>query len=148
MAINFIGGLLGKAGGETAGQMVGAVGNALDKLFTSDGERLTHGEIMEKLRQQPGVLQVELNKIEAASASVFVAGWRPAIGWVCALSLFAYYVPRFSLAAVLWVRQSWEIGTLVPYPDGAIESLMELVVAMLGIGALRTIEKFGGVASK
>ncbi|WP_428247201.1 3TM-type holin [Ferrovibrio sp.] len=125
---------------------VEAVGNALDKLFTSDDERAAANIVMEKLRQQPGALQVELNKMETASGSLFIGGWRPAIGWVCAISLAFFYWPQFSLAAVMWVRLCWELRQLEPYPVTEISGLMELVIAMLGLAGLRTFEKFGNKA--
>lgn len=134
-------------GGAAAGQAVAtpieAIGNVFDKLFTSDEEKAQAAAVLAKLQQRPGELQVELNKIEAASGSLFVAGWRPAIGWVCALSLGCFYIPQFVLAAIMWVRLCWELRQLEPYPATEIAGLMELVVAMLGLGALRTLEKFG-----
>lgn len=80
--------------------------------------------------------QLEINKTEAAHASIFVAGWRPAIGWVCALTLFYQYV----------VRPTW----LFFHPDAPLValdgSLWELMFGMLGIGGLRTFEKVKGVS--
>ncbi|MDQ6974821.1 MAG: 3TM-type holin, partial [Mariprofundaceae bacterium] len=73
--------------GGSVAQPVEAVGNVMDKLFTSDDERLTHEEVRLRLAQKPHLAQIELNKIEAAHRSIFVAGWRPAIGWVCAAGL-------------------------------------------------------------
>jgi hypothetical protein len=134
-------------GAEVAGKGVAApieaVGNALDKLFTSDDEKAAAAIVMEKLRQQPDALQVELNKIEAGSGNWFVAGWRPAIGWVCAISLAAYYWPQFVLASIIWVKQCLVGSQILPSPVGQIEGLMELVFAMLGLGLMRTVEKFG-----
>lgn len=135
-----------EAAGKGVGSVIDAIGNAADKLFTSDAERLQFQQALEQLRQRPGELQVELNKIEAASGNWFVAGWRPWIGWVLGWSLAFYYWPQFVLASVLWVRQSWDLGNIVPYPIDRIEGLMELVVAMLGLGTLRTVEKWKGVA--
>ena len=142
-------GLLSLFTGELVGKGVAspveAVGSALDKLFTSDAERMQAEAVMEKLRQQPHILQAEISKIEAAHGSVFVAGWRPAIGWVCALSLASYFLPRHILAAILWTQQSWNAQTLAPYPV-QIDGLLELVFALLGLGLLRTTEKMGKVA--
>ena len=115
---------------------VEAVGNALDKLFTSDEELAQAEAVMEKLRQQPGALQVELNKIEAQHRSVFVAGWRPYIGWVCGTGL-AF---TFLVNPVI----QWYTGK--PGPVLPSEIMTELVIALLGLGALRTAEKFAGRA--
>jgi hypothetical protein len=125
---------------------ISAVGNIVDNLFTSKDEKLTHEEVKLRLLQQPNLAQVELNKIEAAHRSVFVAGWRPAIGWVAATGLFFFYVPQYMMASVVWIKlivaNDWQ---LVPYPVGA-DGLLELVMALLGMGALRTMEKMKGKA--
>ena len=73
-------GILSKIIGGAAAQPVQAVGNVLDKLFTSDEERLDKKIILERLMQQPSLAQIELNKVEAQHRSLFVAGWRPFIG--------------------------------------------------------------------
>ena len=85
---------------------------------------------------QAAMAQVEVNKIEAAHSSVFVAGWRPSIGWVCAAGL--------AWAFVLAPIASWALvvmGIKGELPAIQTNYLMELVLAMLGIGGLRTFEK-------
>lgn len=57
-----------------------AVGNVLDALFPSDKERLHKKAVLARIAQQPGLVQSEINKIEAVHKSVFAAGWRPFIG--------------------------------------------------------------------
>lgn len=89
---------------------------------------------------QSAMAQTETNKIEAAHTSVFVAGWRPFIGWVCGLGLATYYVPKHVLAAFFWIRQSWAAQSLAAYPIDE-SGLMELTLALLGFGVLRTTEK-------
>ena len=84
--------MLSKLIGATAAQPIEAIGNVLDKLFTSDEEKLQANAVLEKLKQHPGELQVELNKIEAQHRSIFVAGWRPFIGWICGLGLANVYL--------------------------------------------------------
>jgi hypothetical protein len=118
-----------------------AIGNVFDKLFTSDAERAQAEAVLEKLRQHPAELQVELNKIEAAHRSVFVAGWRPAVGWICALGVGWAYLghPLF-----LWAAALWSPG-LQP-PAIQTDSLFELVLAMLGMAGLRSFEKSAGRA--
>ncbi len=116
-----------------------AIGNVFDKLFTSDAERAQAEAVLEKLRQHPAELQVELNKIEAAHRSVFVAGWRPAVGWICALGVGWAYLghPLF-----LWAAALWSPGLQPPVVQ--IDSLFELVLAMLGMAGLRSFEKSTG----
>lgn len=134
-------------GGDAVAKPVEAVGNVLDKLFTSDDERLSRAEAMARLAQRPAELQVEINKLEAQHRSVWVAGWRPGIGWVCGLSLALYFIPQYGTAAAVWIKAcaTAEWKTLPPYPVTA-DALMELVFAMLGMATLRTAEKRMGVS--
>lgn len=117
-------------------QPVEVVGNVLDKLFTSDEERLDKKILIERLRQQPALAQVALNKVEAQHRSLFVAGWRPSLGWICALGL-AF---TFLINPVL----QWLTGQ--PGPELPTDIMLELVLGMLGLGALRTVEKLNGRA--
>lgn len=86
--------------------------------------------------------QLEVNKAEASSSSPFTSGWRPAIGWVCALALFTQYIARPMLQ---WVG----IVSGHPFPElpGIDGNLWQLMLGMLGLGGLRTFEKTKGVAS-
>jgi len=139
------GGFIAKMFGKAAAEPVEALGNALDGLFTSDEERKAQDIVMEKVRQQPGALQVMLNQVEAQHRSIFVAGWRPFIGWVCGLGLGIYFIPQYIMATYMWVKLVLATGVMQPYPASP-DALMELVIALLGLGTLRTLEKFGGRA--
>jgi len=127
--------------GANAATPIDAISNLFDKLFTSDEERLQASAVLEKLRQHPAELQVELNKIEAAHRSIFVAGWRPAVGWVCAAGVAWAYIghPVFAWAAALWSPGLQPPGIIT-------DNLIELVLAMLGMAGLRTLEKATGKA--
>ena len=81
----------------------------------------------------------EINRTEAASGSVFVAGWRPAIGWVCACALGFQYLAR---PLATWASGVWWPG--LPALPGLDDSLWQLMFGMLGLGSLRTIEKTRG----
>lgn len=133
-------GVLNNLLGSQLVQPVEAVGNVLDKLFTSDEERLDKTIMLTRLNQQPSVAQIELNKIEAQHRSIFVAGWRPFIGWVCGFNLMYLTFLRDLVA--------WGFGAFAPHmtPPPAIGADMttELVIALLGLGALRTVEKNTG----
>lgn len=85
--------------------------------------------------------QMDTNKAEAASASMFVAGWRPAIGWCCAAALAAQYIgrPLLQWAGVL-TGHNW------PVLPGIDDNLWQLMLGMLGLGGLRTFEKVKGAA--
>jgi Holin of 3TMs, for gene-transfer release len=134
-------GLLSGILGGGAADAVGAVGNAFDKLFTSDEERQQAQVVLERLRQNPHILQAEVNKIEAGHRSLFVAGWRPFIGWVCGIGLLWAFLgqPVFAWAVALW-------GLDITPPQIVTENMMELVLALLGLGGLRSFEKFTGRA--
>ena len=119
---------------EDISKPIDSIGNAIDKIFTSDDERLTHKEILERLRQAPDTAQHEINKIEAKSNLLFIAGWRPFIGWICGFSvLYSFFIQPilFSFGFISYQLNSSE--------------LMPLVLAMLGMSANRTLEKIKGV---
>ena len=83
--------------------------------------------------------QREINRTEAQHNSIFVAGWRPAIGWVCASALaFQYLVRPFWL----WVLAVW--WPQAPVPPGLDGMLWELMFGMLGMGGLRSWDKTKG----
>ncbi len=88
--------------------------------------------------------QREINRQEAASASVFVAGWRPAVGWLCVVTLFYQWV--------IVPTASWAFLTaglvLPPLPHLEGQDTQTLLYALLGIGGLRTIDKLGGGDTK
>jgi hypothetical protein len=135
---------LAKIFGTGAGEIIKPLADGLDKLFTSKDEKLTHEEIRMRILNEPSLAQIDINKAEAQHRTVFVAGWRPFIGWVCGLSLGAYYIPQFVLASYLWVKMCLESNELLAYPDVNADSLFELVLAMLGMAGLRTYEKLKG----
>ncbi len=124
-----------------------AVGNVIDKLFTSDDERLTAEALLTRLAQQPGLAQVELNKVEAGHRSIFVAGWRPSIGWVCSLALLYNFILRD--LANYWMDIGASAGWWLPVvhpPALQMETLTTVLLSLLGLGALRTVEKVRGVS--
>ena len=85
--------------------------------------------------------QLDINKTEAASSSVFVAGWRPSIGWVCSIALFYQYVLRPIVQFIAVVS-----GHPLPPMPGIDDNLWELMLGMLGLGGLRSFEKVKKVA--
>jgi len=97
-------------------------------------------------------LQLEINRQEAAHASIFVAGWRPFIGWSCGLAIFCYYVPRFIVGVYFWgksvlvLMNTGTLAALPPMPDMGVGDLIALVTVLLGASTLRTIEKQLGVS--
>ena len=129
-------GLLSKIfGGGDAIAGVTAVGNVLDNLFTSKDEKLTHEEIRMRIAQEPHMVQTEINKIEAQHRSIFVAGWRPWIGWVCGMGVLNMMLIN------PWIQ--WITG--LPGPELPADTIMQLTLGMLGLlGTMRTVEKIKG----
>lgn len=85
--------------------------------------------------------QQSTNTVEAASASVFVAGWRPFIGWVCGAA-FAF---KFILAPLLAFGFA-VAGHPIALPVLDFTEMSTVLLGMLGLGGLRTVEKVKGVA--
>jgi len=79
-------------------------------------------------------LQSEINKVEAQHRTIFVAGWRPFIGWVCGVALAYNFILRDLLV--------WFIGPEQVPPALQMEHLMTVLIGMLGLGGMRTFEKF------
>ena len=80
--------------------------------------------------------QAEINKVEAASESLFVSGWRPAIGWICAFALFAQYI---GAPLLTWIAANTLGWTAPPRMDWS--ELTTLLLGMLGLGYYRTLDK-------
>lgn len=122
--------------GGTANTTIHAIENLFDKLFTSDEERQQAELLLEKLRSRPLELQAELNLLEAKHYSLFVAGWRPFIGYICGLSLAMIFIIN---PCIMWY-------TGRPGPTMPTEIVIEIIIALLGLGGLRTFEKITGRA--
>jgi hypothetical protein len=85
--------------------------------------------------------QMDINKVEAANPSVFVSGWRPFIGWVCGSACAWNWIglPIAKLAAVV-------LGHSIDLSPADLTEMMPVLLGMLGLGGLRTLEKFKGVS--
>ena len=114
----------------------GLISSALD-LF--DGGKKREAELLLKQVDQvhaAAMAQLEVNKIEASSSSLFVSGWRPAIGWTMALAIFSDFVLR---PYMIWAS-GW-YPSLPVFPSLISDNLWELMAGMLGLSGLRTFEK-------
>jgi hypothetical protein len=120
------------------------IGAVADLANTVIG-RLFPDKSEQERQQLAAVLQVvqgqlETNKVEAGSQSMFVAGWRPFIGWVCgagcAWNWIGLPVAKFALAAA---------GHPLPLNPADLSEMMPLLIGMLGLGGMRTFEKVQGV---
>lgn len=125
--------------------LIGPVTSLLDKFIPDAGERdrLAHeiATMSERHAQELAKGQLEVNKAEAAHKSMFVAGWRPFVGWTCGLALFWHFL---GLPVTLFVTAY--LGTELPtLPTFDMQSLMTVLLGMLGLGGLRTFEKAKGI---
>lgn len=89
---------------------------------------------------QLATAQIEVNKVEAASANIFVAGWRPFIGWCCGAIFACNYIGTPLLA---WLSPL--LGIPAP-PRLEIGEVLPVLLGMLGLGTLRTVDKKFGTA--
>jgi hypothetical protein len=127
--------------------LIGPVTGLLDKFIEDKDQRaqLAHdlATMAERHAQELAVSQIEVNKAEAASGSVFKGGWRPFIGWVCG-GAFAYHFVLQPVIVFVVVAAGVE---LPPLPEFDMASLMTVMMGMLGLGGLRTYEKQKGIAN-
>lgn len=91
---------------------------------------------------QQVIAQIDVDKTEAASNSMFVAGWRPAVGWICGLGIGCDVIVRPLLS---WV--STVFGHPLTLPPLDLSTLMPLLLGMLGLGAMRSWDKTQGAAN-
>ena len=120
--------------GSQVKEPIEAVGNVLDALFTSDEETLNLELLKQRLAMKPTLAQIEINNVSATHRSIFVAGARPFLLWVCGIGYaFAFLINPI----VQWV-------TGAPGPILPMDSMAELTMGMLGLAGLRTVEKLQG----
>ena len=91
------------------------------------GKEIDPDKMMELVK-----VQSEINKMEAQHRSIFVAGWRPFIGWICGLALAYNFIIRDLIA--------WVSPDIMP-PAIQMDQLITILLGMLGLGGLRTFEK-------
>ena len=118
--------------------LIGPVSGLLDKFIEDKDQKnaLAHeiATMSERHAHEALKGQLEINKVEAAHKSLFVAGWRPAIGWVCMLGLL--YNTIIANVLSIWIE--------VPEVDTTL--LVPVMMGMLGLGAMRPYEKVNHVS--
>lgn len=129
--------------------------SAIDKIWPDPIKRAEQYQALEALRQAGDidrlhaevsliVGQLEINKVEAANPSLFVAGWRPAVGWVGAIAMaYAYLIEPFArfIAMVFFDYTG-------AFPVLDLSGLWPILTGMLGLGALRSWDKANGTETK
>jgi hypothetical protein len=139
--------------------LIGGVGEFVKDVRTAiTGKEVLTGEQIALLDAQSKALeaalinadvllaqgQMDINKIEAQSTSFFKSGWRPAVGWVCVVGLAYQFIGRPLLP---WILDAC-MYTVKDLPSLDMGSLLTLLGGLLGLGGLRTFEKYKGVATK
>jgi len=137
---------------DAIGAGLGVIGKIIDRVIpdkeAQDKAKLALLEMQQRgeLAQLDAALksdlgQMDINKQEAASSSLFVAGWRPMVGWVCAGALAYSFILLPMLRAIL---AAWKPGLTIPSID--MSDLWPLMMGMLGLGGMRSWEKAKGVS--
>ncbi len=127
-------GFLSKLIGGGIGELAGGVASAIDRFVETPEEKKAAELLLLKAQKEPAKWQAEISKAQVAHRSLFVAGARPFIMWVCGVGfLFSFVINPI----IQWV--SGDIGPQMP-----IEIMLELTLAMLGLSGLRTLEKLSG----
>jgi CheY-like chemotaxis protein len=125
--------------------LVAPVSGLLDKFIEDKDQRalLAHeiATLAEKQAQEQIVEQIKTNQIEAAHQSMFVAGWRPAVGWVCALAMLLNFIliPFINLG-MEFAGQDIRLDLI------EMDTMMPVLLGMLGLGGMRSYEKARNVA--
>jgi|TARA_R110000772_G_scaffold267035_2_gene390306 hypothetical protein len=125
-------------------QLIGPVTGLLDKFIEDKDKKnaIAHkiATMAQEHAQELSKAQIEVNKKEAEHKSLFVAGWRPAVGWVCCLGMASNFlvIPMANFALAL-------SNSAITIPLIALSEMMPVLLGMLGLGAMRTVEKAKGV---
>ena len=125
--------------------LIGPVTGILDKVIEDKDQKakLAHelATMADKLSHEQQLAQIEVNKAEAASGSLFKGGWRPFIGWVCGIAFCYHFVVQPIIIFVVAL-----VGVNIPnLPEFQMNTLLTVLGGMLGIGSLRTYDKQKGL---
>ena len=126
-------------------QLIGPITSILDKFIEDKDQKaqLAHevATMAQRHAQELAKAQLEVNKVEAAHNSLFVTGWRPAVGWCCVLGMAGNFIliPFTNFILALLAIQ-------ITIPLIELETMMPVLMGMLGLGAMRSYEKTKGVS--
>ena len=124
-----------------AESVIGIADKVLGKFIPDKTLRDQLRHEMNMAFHEANLAQVEVNKQEAASQSMFVAGWRPFVGWTCGVALMYHFLLLPLLHFILKAS-----GVEVDLPEFDFSHLSTILMGMLGLGSLRTYEKLRGVS--
>ena len=141
---------------------------AIEKIWPDPTKRSEQMRMLEQLRQDGDIAklnahvqlmlgQMEINQIDAKSSGMFQRNWRPAIGWVGAVSLALMYIPKAIVMTVIWTCQCvvimksntdiYQIQIPV-FPDLGVSDIIGLLMSMLGVAAMRSYDKKNNIDTK
>jgi hypothetical protein len=141
---------------------------AIEKIWPDPTKRSEQMRMLEELRQKGDIAQlnahvqlmlgqIKTNQIDATSTSGFQRNWRPAIGWVGAVSLALMYIPKALVMTYIWawqciviMQQNTNIYQIqIPaFPDLGVSDIIGLLMSMLGVAAMRSYDKKNGIDTK
>ena len=124
--------------------LIGPVTGLLDKFIEDKDQKaaLAHdlATMADQHAQELAKGQMAINQVEAAHKSLFVSGWRPALGWVAVMGMAGNYI---TIPFTNFILALLKIDITIPLIP--LETMMPIVMGMLGLGGLRTFEKHKGV---
>jgi hypothetical protein len=120
---------------------IGAALKVLDKFVPDPAAKQQAEADLRSSLQQWDQAQTEVNKVEASSSSLFVSGWRPFVGWTCGTAFAYHYVLQPFLLFMFAL-----FDKAIVLPVFSMESLLTVLLGLLGLGGMRTYEKFKGVS--
>ena len=116
-------------------------GKVIDRLWPNPADAAAAKLELLKLQQSGELAQIGVNTEKAKSTSVFVAGWRPSIGWVCSTACAWNWIGLPIAKLVLALT-----GHPLDLAPADLSEMLPVLMGMLGLGGLRTIEKLNGKA--
>ena len=129
---------------QLAQSLIAPVTGILDKFVEDKDQKaaLAHeiATIADKQANEQAKAQIQLNAVEAATGSLFIAGWRPAVGWCCALAMLLNFI------LIPFINLGLDVaGVSIQLELINMETMMPVLLGMLGLGGIRTAEKIKGV---
>jgi hypothetical protein len=112
--------------------VAGIIDKVADKIDEFTLDKAEKAQLIQEINKA----QIEVNKVEANSNSLFVAGWRPFVGWTCGVALCYHFVLQPFLAFLLY-----SFGHQIALPTFDMGTLTTILMGMLGLGGLRSYEK-------
>lgn len=130
---------------DAVGGILKPISDVVDHLTVSGDDKIKIQLALLQAQQSAAeaitTAQSDVDKVEAGNNSMFVAGWRPAVGWVCATALAFEYLVRPLVAAGYSLAHQ-----VAPTLPGIDDNLWQLMFGLLGMGALRSFDKMKGTA--